>query len=269
MKVHSALAATTDGVPLGLLYQEVLVRDPQNLGKKHQRHKRDTKDKESQRWITALQASQDAVPEKVHIIVVADREADIYDLFTAPRRPGVDLLIRGTHNRRVNCQNDAYSPNPNPHFKAPNRKRSPKKAPFEGENQPNHLWDAARQSPIKGELAIQLHRANERPPRQAILTIRYQTLKILPPQNRRNSSLKPVPVQVVLAEEKNAPPRESPICWMLITTLPVTTLEEATQCIHWYSRRWLVERYHFVLKSGCRVEDLQLEKGERIQRALA
>jgi hypothetical protein len=56
---------------------------------------------------------------------------------------------------------------------------------------------------------------------------------------------------------------------VLITTLPVATLEEAIQCTRWYSRRWLVERYHFVLKSGCRVEDLQLETGERIQIALA
>lgn len=270
LKVHSTIAATTDGVPLGLIHQEILVRDPQNLGKRHQRHKRDTKDKESQRWLTALQKSQDAVPEEVHIIIVADREADIYDLFAAPRRPGVDLLIRGTHNRRVNCKSDADSPDSTPHFKAPNRKKSPKKAPPEDEKERNHLWDAIHKSPIKGELTIQLQRANERQPRQATLAIRYQTLEIIPPRNRRhNPSLKPVPVQVVLAEEKNAPLGEAPLRWMLITTLPVTTLEEATRCILWYSRRWLVERYHFVLKSGCRVEDLQLETGERIQRALA
>lgn len=277
LKVHSALAVTTDGVPLGLIHQEILIRDPQNLGKKRERDKLATEEKESQRWLTALQKSQDAVPEEIHIIIVADREADIYDLFAAPRRPGVDLLIRGNHNRMISCRDDPDPPETITHFKAPNRKRSPKNAPFRDAAEHNNrkktqqrLWDAIRQSPTRGELTIQLQRANNRSPRQATLTIHYETLEILPPKNRRRDpSLKPVPVQVILAEEKNPPPGESPVCWMLITTLPVATLEEAVQCTRWYSRRWLVERYHFVLKSGCRVEDLQLETGERIQIALA
>jgi len=41
------------------------------------------------------------------------------------------------------------------------------------------------------------------------------------------------------------------------------------QCLRWYSYRWLIERYHYVLKSGCRIEQLQLESADRIHRALA
>lgn len=57
--------------------------------------------------------------------------------------------------------------------------------------------------------------------------------------------------------------------WLLLTTLAVSCFEDVVECLRWYSYRWLIERYHFVLKSGCRLEQLQLETGERIQRALA
>lgn len=57
--------------------------------------------------------------------------------------------------------------------------------------------------------------------------------------------------------------------WLLLTTLPVSTYQEAMQCLQWYSYRWLIERYHFVLKSGCNLEKLQLEDGQRIHRALS
>ena len=56
---------------------------------------------------------------------------------------------------------------------------------------------------------------------------------------------------------------------MLLTTLPVSSLESAVQCLEWYSYRWLIERYHYCLKSGCKIEELQLENGEKIKRALA
>jgi len=239
LKVHSALTASTQGVPLGLIHQEVWARDPEAVGKRHRRRQRETKDKESQRWLTAQAAGQEAVPEGIRGIAIADREADIYDLFAAPRQPGVHLLIRAAHNRRVS-------------------------------HEARYLWDAIRQSPVRGQLTIELRRKEDQPPRQATLTVRYTTLAIHPPRHhRRRASLRPIPLQVILAEEENPPPGVTPLCWLLLTTLPVTTFEEAVQCVRWYSYRWLVERYHFVLKSGCRLEELQLEKAERIQRALA
>lgn len=239
LKVHSALAASPQGVPLGLIHQEVWTRDPGAGGKRHQRRQRETKDKESQRWLTALAASQEAVPEGIEVITIADREADMYDLFAMPRRPGVHLLIRATHDRQVS-------------------------------HEARYLWPAIRQSPARGQLTIELRRKGDQPPRQATLTVRYAALAIHPPRHhRRRACLPPIPVHVILAEEENPPPRATPVCWLLLTTVPVATLEGALQCMRWYSYRWLVERYHFVLKSGCRLEELQLEQAARIQRALA
>lgn len=239
LKVHSALTVSTQGVPLGLIHQKVWARNPKSMGKRHLRRQLETKKKESQRWLSALRASQEAIPEGIGVITIADREADIYDLFATDRRPGSNLLIRASHNRRVS-------------------------------HEARYLWEAIRQSPLKGQLTVELRRKDDQPPRKATLTVRYTTLSIHPPRNRkRRASLKPIEVQVILVEEESPPPGVLPVCWLLLTTLSVTTFEEALQCIRWYSYRWLVERYHFVLKSGCRLEELQLEKAIRLKRALA
>ena len=70
-------------------------------------------------------------------------------------------------------------------------------------------------------------------------------------------------------EELNPPEGVEPIYWLLLTTLPVENLEQAVEKIKWYRQRWKIERYHFVLKSGCKIEDLQLETAESLQNALA
>ena len=49
-----------------------------------------------------------------------------------------------------------------------------------------------------------------------------------------------------------------PINWLLLTTLAITSAADVVQYLRWYSYRWLIERYHYVLKSGCRVEQLSL-----------
>lgn len=56
---------------------------------------------------------------------------------------------------------------------------------------------------------------------------------------------------------------------MLLTTLPAEDLATAEMVLRYYSHRWRVERDHYVLKSGCHVEDLQLETFDRLERALA
>jgi hypothetical protein len=101
LKVHSVFCSTEGGIPLGVLAQQVWARDIANLGKKHQRHKKPIQDKESQRWLTALAATQTLIPEEIVVVMVADKEADIYDLFMLPRRPSSEFLIRANHDRTV------------------------------------------------------------------------------------------------------------------------------------------------------------------------
>ena len=81
--------------------------------------------------------------------------------------------------------------------------------------------------------------------------------------------LVPLRVGVVLVTEVDPPAGAEPVRWLLLTSLPVGTVEEAQTCVRSYRLRWLIERYHFVLKSGCRVERLQLEEADHLIRALA
>ncbi len=173
------------------------------------------------------------------VVTIADREADIYDLFALPRREGAHLLIRGAHNRRVS-------------------------------HEARYVWQAVRSSAVSGEMTVEVGRKDGHPPRLARVTVRHTSLFLQPPRHRRGrAALSPIPVHVILAEEEHPPPGANAVCWLLLTTLTVSTFEEAVQCVRWYSYRWLIERYHFVLKSGCRLEELQLEEAQRIERALA
>jgi len=239
MKVHSVMAASTQGVPLGLVHQWTWVREAGTTGQRHRRRDRATADKESQRWLTGVDESQRQIPTAVEIVTVADREADIFDLFAQPRRAGSHLLIRAAHNRRV-------------------------------DSEVRYLWDAVRQSPVRGGYTLELRRKEDTRARQARIGVRYTSVMIQPPRHHlQRKTLTPLPLQVILAEEEDAPPGSEPVRWLLLTSLPIDSLEDALCYIRWYSYRWLIERYHFILKSGCRLEDLQMEQASRIQRALA
>ena len=65
----------------------------------------------------------------------------------------------------------------------------------------------------------------------------------------------------VYAHEVDCPEGEEPVSWMLLTSEPVTTLEQAQTILRWYTYRWRVEEYHKLLKSGCQVERYRLAAG--------
>lgn len=237
--VHSVLLAQPDAAPLGLLDQQVWVRDPARVGISKQRRQRATGEKESQRWLDGQAATLARLPTALAVVTIADREADIFDLFAAPRRPGADLLIRAAHDRAL-------------------------------AGSAQRLWAMIRAVPAWGTQVIPLRRGDDRPPRAACMTMRAATATLVPPRHHpQRATLSPVAVTVVLATEEAPPPETPPVTWLLVTTLPVATVDDATTCLRWYAQRWLIERYHFVLKSGCGVEKLQLETAARLARALA
>jgi Transposase DNA-binding/Transposase Tn5 dimerisation domain len=237
--LHSTLCVSGAGVPLGVLHQRFWVRRLEELGKRAQRRHKETKTKESQRWLTAQTATDHLLPADRTVITLGDREADFYDLFALPRRPGRHLLVRAKSRRAVR-------------------------------HEARLLWAAVRSCPAQGQIDLELGRRPDRPARQATLTVRYGTFPIQPPSTHpRRKELPPLPVTAVLVEEENPPPGQTAVRWLLMTTLPVNSLAEAVQVVRWYTQRWLIERYHYTLKSGCRVEDLQLETAARLKRAVA
>lgn len=243
LKCHSVLCANGEGTPLGVINQQIWARDPATLGKKHERHQKPTAEKESQKWLEGSIVSQQHLDQRCNWVMVGDRESDIFDLFAFAQQQEMSFLVRAAQDRVVS-------------------------APAADET--THLQSAIRQVELSGSITVEVSRHPGRKARSAQLSIRFATLELHPPQSRpKSEGLQPIAVQVILAEELNPPKGEKPISWLLLTTLAVNTLADATQCLKWYSYRWLIERYHFVLKSGCCIEKLQLKKAERIERAIA
>jgi transposase-like protein/transposase Tn5 family protein len=236
LKVHSALAATIDGVPLGLVQQSVWARDVATKGQKART--RPQAERESQRWLTTLAEVQQAIPAPTRLIVVADREADIYPLFIAPRDERTDLVVRATYNR--------------------------------GLVGGNKLEDAAKAVTWHGSRTVTIPGNGSRAARTATVQIGWSRVQLAPPQDYPRPASAPRPtLQLVVVEEREPPAGVKPLRWLLWTTLPVTSWDEAIAVVAAYRARWLLERYHFVLKSGCGIEQLQLETAERLERALA
>ncbi len=127
-----------------------------------------------------------------------------------------------------------------------------------------------RELPRKGKITIKLQRTPKRKKvRTALLSIRYGTVPLRPPESASAEEKKEkLTTQVILAEEENPPPGEEPVVWLLLTSLEVNSLKQSEKILELYSYRWLIERYHYTLKSGCNLEKLQLKKAERIERAL-
>jgi hypothetical protein len=237
--VHTTLCVGPDGVPLGLLGQHVWVRDDADFGKRNDRRQKLTTAKESQRWVDGLAQTERAVPADRSVLTVADREADFYDLFAAPRRAGHDLLIRAKSRR---CIRD----------------------------EAGLLGRGIEARPVGGRMRVTIPRANGRAERTATLTLRYGRFTIAPPATHpRRAELPDLRLTVILAAEEDPPAGVTPVRWLLVTTRRVSTRAAAVQVVGWYARRWLIERYNYVLKSGCRVEELQLGTRDRLDRALA
>ena len=56
--------------------------------------------------------------------------------------------------------------------------------------------------------------------------------------------------------------------WLLWTLEPAATAEEALEVVRKYTCRWPIEEVHLVIKSGCRVESLQLETWDGLEKAV-
>ena len=237
LKVHSTLAASTAGVPLGILAQEIWARDPTTIGKKHQRKQQETKEKESQRWLNAERKTVKNIQPGQTIITVADREADIFDLFSQVAGGDGEFLIRACHNRCV-------------------------------DSELSYLIPTIEAATIAGYTTVNIERNPVNAARAARLSIQFMTTEIYSPAGRKLSqSAPPVTVNVILATEVDSPEGVEPIRWLLLTTLAVDSVATAMTYIRYYTLRWLIERYHYTLKSGCQLEELQLETADRIKRA--
>ena len=240
MYLHPTLAVTPERVPLGVLDMHSWVREPGSLGQPTD-PSRPLEEKESARWVDGF-ARVNELAEQLNdtrLTYIADREGDIYDLFVEAPCPehGADWLIRVQHQDRL---------------LADGRK----------------LRAALDTAPVLTEITFDRPASNGQPARTVEQQIKVVRVTLKAPA-RPDRTLEDVPVTALLATETNPPAFEAPLNWLLLTNLCVETPEQAIEKLSWYLCRWQIEVYFKVLKSGCRVEQLQLEKRERLEPALA
>jgi hypothetical protein len=238
--LHPTLALTPERVPLGLLDAHLWVREPGSLGQEKDPN-RPLEEKESLRWVDGFARVNELAEQltDTRLTYIADREGDLYDLFVEAPCPerGADWLVRVQHADRLLTDGRKL----------------------------RAVIDAA---PVLTEITFERPAANGRRARTVHQHIKVVRVTLKAPA-RPDRTLPDVTVTALLASEPHPPAGEDPLDWLLLTNLPVETAEQAIEKLSWYLCRWQIEVYFKVLKSGCRVEQLQLEKRERLEPALA
>jgi Transposase DNA-binding/Transposase Tn5 dimerisation domain len=247
---HVVLAVTPDKLCLGVVGSEFFDRAAETLGQASQRRTLPIEEKESFRWLKGYRIACQLATEcpDTRIVSVADREADIYDIFVEAQQqsgPRVGYIVR--------AQEDRSTLEPDP--------ESGPAAYCKVRHEVMH-------SKLRTTKTIDLCQTPKRAARQAHLEIRAICVQVKPPHARKHF-LPSVTFNVVLVEEIGGPGDDTDVSWLLITTLPIETVDDVLRIIDYYVARWTVEIYFRTLKTGCRVEDIQLETTGRLKKCLA
>jgi Transposase DNA-binding len=233
--MHSSLAVTTEGLPLGLAAVKFWTRKKFKgtaaLKKKINPTRIPIEKKESIRWLENVQRSTELLGDPGRCVHIGDRESDIYELFCAAREAGTHFLIRTCVDRLAG----------------------------DGDHT---IADEMDEVAIKGLHRIEVRDSNGDPD-EAVLEIRYRKIRVLPPIGKQ----KRYPVltlTVIHAEERGTPKNRNKIDWKLITDLPVDSRKDAIEKLEWYALRWKIEVFHKILKSGCKAEESKLRTAQRL-----
>lgn len=264
--LHTQWVVSDQRLPLGAWRCQIDARDAAQIGQSHQRKQLPIEAKESYRWLEGYRAACDLARQSpgVQIISCSDRESDIFEVFaewdTRQQNGEVvaDWLIRCEHNRAV-LDSEVHPLVP---------------------GVPKRLLEQLAQGPALGMIEFEVHTKEQfkkikgnrkrsvRQARKVCQEIRAAPITLRPP-HRPGHKLPEVTVWVVMATEIDPPAGQDPINWILLTSLPVRNFEEAKEILKLYLARWEIEVFHRVLKTGCRIEKLQLKSHERLKPAIA
>ena len=251
LDLHSCLAVGESGLPLGVLRLDGYA--PESAQGKDPR--RPIEEKESYRW---LEAYEDAVriaamiPE-TRVINVTDREGDMFELFDLRRRQTgrkAELLVRAHYDRCL-------------------------------EGSERKLFEELAAAPLAKTVSLPVPRQREHrakssdpgrpglPARTAKVQVRFKEVSVSAPQTSQTREKQPIKLWAVYLVEKYPPQGATAVHWLLLTTMPIVSVKQALKCVRWYCRRWRIEEWHRVLKSGCKILDHQNHTAEVLLRAIA
>jgi hypothetical protein len=238
--MHSSLAVTTEGLPLGLAAVKFWTRKKFKgtaaLKRKINPTRVPIEKKESIRWLENLKQSTALLVDPGRCLHIGDRESDIYELFCAAQEAGTHFLVRTCVDRLAG----------------------------DGDHTISEEMDEAA---VKGLHRIEVRDSNG-DPEEAVLEIRYRRIRVLPPigKQKRYPALT---LTVIHADERGTPKNRKKIEWKLITDLPVQSRQDAIEKLKWYALRWKIEVFHKILKSGCKAEESKLRTAQRLANLIA
>jgi Transposase DDE domain len=238
INIHSVVCASDQGEPLGLIGQYIWAptKSKSKVEGTHMR-KLPIEDKESMKWIRLMRNVNKAFSDKKNrVLVVADREGDFYEHFSEPRKANIDLLVRGSHIER----NIIY------------------------EGQKCKVRDLPGLVAAQHTYKMTVQRQKDREEREAEIEVRSGKIAYPPPAEKKGSA---IILHFVHAAELNYT-AEDKIEWYLITSMVIENFEQARQLIGFYAKRWTIERFHYILKTGLKIEKIQIDTFDRLKNPL-
>lgn len=245
-RIHPLLAITEEGTPLGILNTYNYTRAKVDSSKKH-RNSLPIEEKESYRWLwgyrEACELSKQC-PDTL-VVCIGDRENDIYECLAEAQNTEIEhhaeILVRSKHNRTLADSVDETN---------------------------NKLEKKLIRSAVKieGKLDLNQYRKNSR---TANIAVRSSKVLIKAPNTCKKKTLPPIEMNAVLVSEVDPPRGQEAIQWLLLTTLPIQTADEISRIISLYSKRWGIEIYFKVLKTGCKIDAIRFQSTNRIENYIA
>ena len=210
--MHSSLAVTAEGLPLGLAAVKFWTRKKFKgtaaLKRKVNPTRAPIERKESVRWLDNMRQSAASLGEPERCVHIGDRESDIDELFCLARELGAHFLVRSCVDRLAGDGTHTVS-------------------------------GAMDEVPVRGRHRVEV-RDDKGAPEIAVVEPSYRSLRILPPVGKRKR-YPALALAVLHAREPGEPARRPRIDWKLLTDLPVTSNRAAVEKLRWYALRWKIE----------------------------
>jgi hypothetical protein len=237
--MHTSLAITPEGVPLGLTANKFWSRDKFKNAKALYRGKNATRipieEKESYRWLDGVSKSNKVINTPGNLVHIGDRESDIFEFFTRTIQEKSHFLVRVKVDRR---------------------------------SDKDTIFKNISKSKIMGvyNLCYRDRKGNEI---NTMLDVRAESMIVRPPFGPKSNIYPDLNLTVITARERREPNGRERIEWKLMTDLSVVDFDDAVEKLKWYSLRWKIEVFFKVLKSGCKITDSKLRTAESLSKMIA
>ena len=239
--MHATIAVTPERLHLGVIDQKIWAREKEKKANLVHRDLRPIEEKESYRWLEAYRITCKFAKscKDTQVVHITDKEGDIFEVFAereSRQQEGcaAHFLMRCNHNRTVYLKNKKTST----------------------------LFKELKKNTPLGQISFELEV-------DGVIRAVVQNIYALTATIKSPDSEKSLSINSFCLEEIDPPEGCEPICWYLITSLPIGTVEEIEKAVKYYLCRWEIETFFKTIKSGCKIEEKSLRKAERLFSAFA